>query len=102
MSNAMISQLNSLLAHSFNHCIPPSDQRTAYVPQVELHLNRDGSFSAPPHLVNPSNDPTEQSLGDTDVQGIAGCAPPVIPSRFLPYFSQWQDIVFKVPARFNG
>lgn len=102
MSDAMISQLNALLAHSFNHCIPPSDQRTAYVPQVELHLNRDGTFSAPPHLVNPSNDPTEQSLGDTDVQGIAGCAPPVIPARFLPYFSQWQDIVFKVPAHFNG
>ena len=102
MSNAMISQLNALLAHSFNHCIPPSDQHTAYVPQVELHLNRDGTFSAPPRLMNPSSDAAEQSLGDTDVQGIAGCSPPVIPARFLPYFSQWQDIVFKVPARSDG
>ncbi|MBV1700420.1 MAG: cell envelope biogenesis protein TolA [Hyphomicrobiales bacterium] len=93
MSPSLSGQLGALIIDHFHECwntdgLPSSE---GYMAQIEVHFRPDGTFSAPPRLLNPASSGQSRSIGESALSAVQSCPPLKIPQRFQPYYSEWKD-----------
>jgi colicin import membrane protein len=98
MSPSLQAQIDAYTVEHYRKCWETSlsiDAR-AYVPQVELHLTRDGALEGPPRLLNPSSNPVERSRGEQALGAVRRCSPMPIPPAFEPHYDYWRATVLNM------
>jgi hypothetical protein len=70
-----------------------------YVAEIRIILNRDGSLSATPVLLNPPTDPAWRSHAESAVLAVKKCDPLRVPTQYLPYFEEWKVETIHVDPR---
>lgn len=91
MSPSLWGQLDGLLQEQYRECWNKLGfDGQAYVPQIRVVYNADGSLAGRPQLVNAPTDPGQRSLADSAMRAVMKCNPLRIPPQFAPYHAQWR------------
>jgi colicin import membrane protein len=103
LNPSMRSQLVGLIKEQLERCwsVPIALQgaQKPPVPSVRVGLNRDGSLSGAPSVVNASSDPLFRVAADSALTATRRCAPLRIPAQFHPFYADWSSIVINFDAR---
>jgi hypothetical protein len=81
------------LIKTYLQCWKPARQPTdadAYVAQVRLAYNPDGSLSRPAKLVNPPSDPALKPQAKSVMAAVQSCNPLPVPAQYRPFYEQWK------------
>ena len=89
----MTSALDAWLTESYLNCWTPPPvipDGNIYVAQVKVMLNRDGSLSAQPVLLNSPTHPAWRAHAESAMLAVKKCDPLRVPPQYLPYFEEWK------------
>ena len=81
------------LIKTYLACWKPAPQPVdadAYVAQVRLTYNPDGSLSKPAKLVNPPSDPALKPQAKSVLAAVENCNPLPVPAQYRPFYKQWK------------
>jgi hypothetical protein len=81
------------LIKTYLACWKPAPQPVdadAYVAQVRLTYNPDGSLSKPAKLVNPPSDPALKPQAKSVLAAVQNCNPLPVPAQYRPFYEQWK------------
>ena len=81
------------LIKTYLACWKPARQPVdadAYVAQVRLAYNPDGSLSKPAKLVNPPSDPALKPQAKSVLAAVQNCNPLPVPAQYRPFYEQWK------------
>jgi predicted aspartyl protease len=93
MPVSMVSAVDVWLTQSYWKCWTPPPTRPkggVYVAEIRIILNRDGSLSGSPVLMNPPTDPAWSPHAKSAMLAVKKCDPLRVPTQFLPYFEEWK------------
>ena len=93
MSVSMTSALDAWLTESYLNCWTPPPtmpEGDAYVAQIKVIFNADGSLSARPVLLNPPTDPAWRAYAESAMRAVKKCDPLRVPAQYAPYFDEWK------------
>lgn len=96
-------QLVGLLSEQLHRCwqVPIAAQSADKppVPTVRVKLNQDGTLAGDPVVTNASSDPLFRTVADSATRATRRCAPLRIPAQFMPFYSDWHDLVVNFDPR---
>jgi hypothetical protein len=93
MSPAQQAGFDAWLIKTYLACWKPARQPVdadAYVAQVRLAYNPDGSLSKPAKLVNPPSDPALKPQAKSVLAAVQSCNPLPVPAQYRPFYEQWK------------
>ena len=93
MSPAQQAGFDAWLIKTYLACWKPARQPVdadAYVAQVRLAYNPDGSLSKPAKLVNPPSDPALKPQAKSVLAAVQNCNPLPVPAQYRPFYEQWK------------
>ena len=93
MPVSMVSAVDVWLTQSYWKCWTPPPtlpKGEVYLAEIRIILNRDGSLSGSPVLVNPPTDPAWRPHAKSAMLAVKKCDPLRVPTQFLPYFEEWK------------
>ena len=93
MSSAQQAGFDAWLIKTYLACWKPARQPVdtdAYVAQVRLTYNPDGSLSKPAKLVNPPSDPALKPQAKSVLAAVQNCNPLPVPAQYRPFYEQWK------------
>lgn len=93
MSSAQQAGFDAWLIKTYLACWKPARQPVdtdAYVAQVRLTYNPDGSLSKPAKLVNPPSDPALKPQAKSVLAAVQNCNPLPVPAQYRPFYQQWK------------
>ena len=93
MSVTMRSAMDDWFRDTYLSCWnrPPTiPEGGAYVPEVKLDYNSDGTLATNPVLLNPPSDPAWRPLAESAVRAALKCNPLRVPAQYAPYFDDWR------------
>ncbi len=93
MTPAQQAGFNSWLIKTYLACWKPARQpedADAYVAQVRLAYNPDGSLAKPAKLVNPPSDPALKPQAKSVMAAVQNCNPLPVPAQYRPFYAQWK------------
>jgi hypothetical protein len=93
MTLAQQAGFDAWLIKTYLACWKPAPQPVdadAYVAQVRLTYNPDGSLSKPAKLVNPPSDPALKPQAKSVLAAVENCNPLPVPAQYRPYYEQWK------------
>lgn len=91
MTPSMWDQLNGYLQEQYRNCWNKFGfDDAAYIPQIRVVYNADGSLQTEPVLVNAPADSAEKALADSALRAVRRCDPMKIPPQYAPYYAQWK------------
>ncbi|THD47643.1 MAG: hypothetical protein E7774_04380 [Bradyrhizobium sp.] len=104
MTADLAQELDRLLIDQYFNCLEfPPKTGSSYVARVRIALNRDGSLSEPPVLVNPPIDEASKPIADNAIRAALKCNPLKIPEKFSAYWEQWRAKTVRFyPADFGS
>jgi hypothetical protein len=94
MTAAQQSGFDAWLIKTYLACWKPARQPVdadAYVAQVRLAYNPDGSLSKPAKLVNPPSDPALKPQAKSVMAAVQNCNPLSVPTQYRPFYDQWKS-----------
>ena len=94
MSAAQQTGFDAWLIKTYLACWKPPRQPVdadAYVAQVRLVYNPDGSLSKPAKLVNPPSDPALKPQAKSVMAAVQNCNPLSVPAQYRPFYDQWRS-----------
>ena len=98
-------QLIGILSEQLHRCwqVPIAAQSADKppVPSVRVKLNQDGSLAADPVVMNTGDD-LFRTVADSATRATRRCAPLRIPAQFIPFYSDWRDLVVNFDPRALG
>lgn len=96
-------QLVGLLSEQLHRCwqVPIAAQSADKppVPTVRVKLNQDGTLAGEPVVTNASSDPLFRTVAESATRATRRCAPLRIPAQFMPFYSDWHDLVVNFDPR---
>ena len=96
-------QLVGLLSEQLHRCwqVPIAAQSADKppVPTVRVKLNQDGTLAGDPVVTNASADPLFRTVADSATRATRRCAPLRIPAQFMPFYSDWHDLLVNFDPR---
>ena len=93
MTSAQQAGFDTWLIKTYLACWNPARQPVdtdAYVAQVRLAYNPDGSLSKPAKLVNPPSDPALKPQAKSVLAAVENCNPLPVPAQYRPFYEQWK------------
>jgi colicin import membrane protein len=93
MTSSQQAGFDAWLVKTYLQCWKPMRQPAdadAYVAQVRLAYNPDGSLSKPARLVNPPSDPALKPQAKSVMAAVQNCNPLPVPAQYRPYYEQWK------------
>ena len=93
MSPAQQAGFDAWLIKTYLACWKPPRQPAdadAYVAQVRLAYNPDGSLMKPAKLVNPPSDPALKPQARSVMTAVENCNPLPVPAQYRPFYEQWK------------
>jgi hypothetical protein len=93
MTSAQQAGFDAWLIKTYLACWKPARQPVdtdAYVAQVRLAYNPDGSLSKPAKLVNPPSDPALKPQAKSVLAAVQNCNPLPVPAQYRPFYEQWK------------
>jgi hypothetical protein len=93
MTSAQRAGFNTWLIKTYLSCWKPAKQPAdadAYVAQVRLAYNPDGSLMKPAKLVNPPSDPALRPQANSVLAAVKSCNPLAVPAQYRPFYEQWK------------
>jgi hypothetical protein len=93
MSPTQQAGFDTWLIKTYLACWKPARQPVdadAYVAQVRLAYNPDGSLSKPAKLVNPPSDPALKPQAKSVLAAVQNCNPLPVPAQYRPFYEQWK------------
>jgi hypothetical protein len=95
MSPQAARELDDLMTKRFAACWPTSaGASSSYSPAVRVTFKPDGSFAAPPRLVNTPTDEAERAVAQSALEAARRCEGKV-PDRFVPFHAAWRTRVVR-------
>lgn len=95
MSPSLMAAIDGYLLDRYRECwaYTPLGVAPAYVAQIRIHFQNDGSLSAEPQLLNPSADPTQRIVAETAMRAVKRCNPLHMPAQYQAYYDYWKSRV---------
>jgi hypothetical protein len=93
MSPTQQAGFDAWLIKTYLACWKPTRQPVdtdAYIAQVRLAYNPDGSLSKPAKLVNPPSDPALKPQAKSVLTAVQNCNPLPVPAQYRPFYAQWK------------
>jgi colicin import membrane protein len=93
MTPAQQAGFDAWLVKTYLACWKPARQPAdadAYVAQVRLAYNPDGSLMKPAKLVNPPSDPALKPQAKSVMAAVQNCNPLPVPAQYRPFYEQWK------------
>jgi hypothetical protein len=93
MTSSQQAGFDAWLVKTYLQCWKPMRQPAdadAYIAQVRLAYNPDGSLSKPAKLVNPPSDPALKPQAKSVMAAVQNCNPLPVPAQYRPYYEQWK------------
>jgi colicin import membrane protein len=93
MTPAQQAGFDAWLVKTYLACWKPPRQPTdadAYVAQVRLAYNPDGSLMRPAKLINPPSDPALKPQAKSVMAAVENCNPLPVPAQYRPFYEQWK------------
>ena len=93
MTSAQQAGFDTWLIKTYLACWKPARQPAdtdAYVAQVRLAYNPDGSLMKPAKLVNPPSDPALKPQAKSVMAAVENCNPLPVPAQYRPFYEQWK------------
>ncbi len=93
MTQAQQAGFDAWLIKTYLSCWKPARQPAdadAYVAQVRLAYNPDGSLMKPAKLVNPPSDPALKPQAKSVLAAVQNCNPLPVPAQYRPFYEQWK------------
>jgi colicin import membrane protein len=93
MTAAQQAGFDTWLIKTYLSCWKPARQPAdadAYVAQVRLAYNPDGSLMKPAKLVNPPSDPALKPQAKSVLAAVQNCNPLPVPAQYRPFYEQWK------------
>jgi colicin import membrane protein len=93
MSSAQQAGFDAWLIKTYLACWKPARQPVdtdAYIAQVRVAYNPDGSLSKPAKLVNPPSDPALKPQAKSVLAAVQNCNPLPVPAQYRPFYEQWK------------
>jgi colicin import membrane protein len=93
MTSAQQAGFDAWLIKTYLACWKPARQPVdadAYVAQVRLAYNPDGSLMKPAKLVNPPSDPALKPQAKSVMAAVQNCNPLPVPAQYRPFYEQWK------------
>ena len=93
MTSSQQAGFDAWLVKTYLQCWKPMRQPAdadAYIAQVRLAYNPDGSLSKPAKLVNPPSDPALKPQAKSVLAAVENCNPLPVPAQYRPFYEQWK------------
>ena len=94
MTASQQAAFDAWLIKTYLACWKPARQPVdadAYVAQVRLAYNPDGSLMKPAKLVNPPSDPALKPQAKSVMAAVQNCNPLPVPAQYRPFYEQWKN-----------
>lgn len=69
------------------------------ITRVQISLNRDGSLTGPPKILNPATAPQGKRFNDSAVRAVTRCAPFTGLAAYVDSYQAWRETTVNFDAR---